>query len=244
LVLDVKVGRAAFMRTYEDAKALAQSMVQAGAGNGVNTVAVMTSMDDPIGRLIGNSLEVIETIETLKGNGPADLLELTAELGGQLLLANGNAATIEEAREKILSTFKDGSALEKFRQMMVAQGATEQVAQAVCDDPWAALPIGVTKTTIKAPSSGFVSAIDAMPLAICTSELGGGRAAAGDIIDFGVGIQILAQVGESVTAGEPMMVVFHNKAISAAQADSLRNAVSISDAKPEYRSRIVEIIRP
>jgi thymidine phosphorylase len=244
LVLDVKVGRAAFMKTYESAKALAISMVAAASGNGVKTVAVLTDMDAPIGRLIGNSLEIIETIETLKGNGPADLLELTCELGGQLLVSNGNAANIEQGREMINKTFNDGTALAQFRQMMIAQGVDEQTASKVCDYPWKALPIGAKQTPILASKSGFVSEINGYDIAVVAGQLGAGRATAADKLDFGVGVQLRVQIGEAVVANEPLFDVYHNKDISEAQLETLKNTYVIVDSKPAAKSRVLEVIRP
>ena len=231
------------MKTLADARALAQSMVSAGIGNGVKTVAVLTEMDNPIGRLIGNSLEVIESVDTLKGNGPEDLVELTCELGGQLLLANGNAATIEEGRKMINDTFHSGTALAKFKDMMVAQGVSEAVAQAVCDDPWKALPIGQSITHIPAPSTGFVAAIEAMPLALVACELGAGRVVTSDIVDHGVGLQLISQVGEAVTEGQAMITVYHNKPLTSAHIEALKNAFTIATEKPDVHSRVIEIIR-
>ena len=242
--MDVKVGRASSMKTIESARILATSMIEAASGNGVKTVAVLTEMDAPIGRLIGNSLEIIETIETLKGNGPADLLELTCELGGQLLVSNGNAANIEQGREMINKTFNDGTALAKFRQMMIAQGVDEQTASKVCDYPWKALPIGAKQTPILASKSGFVSEINGYDIAVVAGQLGAGRATAADKLDFGVGVQLCVHIGEAVVANEPLFDVYHNKDISEAQLETLKNTFVIVDSKPAAKSRVLEVIRP
>ena len=242
LVLDVKVGRAAFMPTLEKARELAHSMVGASSGNGVRTVAVLTEMDHPIGRTVGNAIEVIESIETLKGNGPADLVELTTVLGGHLLHVNGSSATVQEGIDMIQKALTDGSALAKFRDMMVAQGVTQTDADAITSDPWKHLPLAPHKTVVTAAGSGYVTDIDAMVLAITARDLGAGRLVMADVIDYGVALHLHAHIGSSVSAGDALITVYHTKPVAATQLTALQSSYTISTEPVAAKSRIIEVI--
>ncbi|EDQ90590.1 uncharacterized protein MONBRDRAFT_31810 [Monosiga brevicollis MX1] len=176
LVLDIKVGSAAFMQTEKQARELAEAMVEVGCNLNIETTAVLTEMDCPIGKAVGNAVEVVESIRALKGEGPADLLELVTVEGGQLLMQAGLATNLEHGRELIANSLQDGTALKAFRTMCEAQGVSSDTAAEICEQPEAVL-LKATKqqTTIKASTSGFVQHIEAMPLAEVLGELGAGR---------------------------------------------------------------------
>lgn len=244
LILDVKVGKAAFMKTREQARELARSMVDAGNGAGVRTKAVLTAMENPIGRMIGNSLEVVESVQTLRGNGPADLVELVVLEGGHLLATNGNAETPEAGMQRIRDVLSNGQALACFQKMVALQGAGLEVAEKLCSDPWSVLPSAPHKTPVPAQSSGYITAIDAMALALVASSLGAGRARADDVLNMEVGIQLIQQVGEAVTEGEPWLIVHHNtpEKLSDESIVALRDACTIGTEKPAPSSRLLEVV--
>eukprot|EP00050_Salpingoeca_kvevrii_P022446 m.126600 g.126600 ORF g.126600 m.126600 type:complete len:460 (+) comp9709_c1_seq1:336-1715(+) len=244
LVLDVKVGRAAFMKTEARARELAQSMVNAGCGAGVNTVAVLTKMDNPIGRMIGNAVEVAESVYCLQGKGPADLEELVCCEGGLLLAVNGNAADAEEGAAKIRAALHDGSALAKFRDMVAAQGAGEDVAARLCENPYDVLKKSAMQTPVPASATGYVEAIDAMGLAVFALNLGAGRQTRSDQIKHEIGLELLCTVGEATTAGEPWLLVHHNEPLSKEDLAHLSAMAIISSEPVDAGSRIIDIIRP
>lgn len=233
LLLDVKVGRAAFMKTEENARALAQSLVDSGNGNGMKTSALLTRMDQPIGNMIGNSLEIVESIDCMKGKGPDDLRELVCVQGGHLLLINGKVETKEEGYNKILQTLTDGTALTKFREMMVAQGVSQETATGLCgDDSYSVLGKAQSLTPILADKDGFVSDIDAMALALVASRHGAGRQKVGDIIDFVVGIELTRHMTNAVKKGDTLAIFHHTKPIEVQDSDEIRNAFVISETQP------------
>jgi thymidine phosphorylase len=242
LILDVKVGKAAFMKTKEQALELARSMVSAGNGAGVKTMAILTAMDAPIGNAIGNAIEVAESIECLKGRGPADLTELVAEEGGHLLALNGNAATPEAGRKMILETLSNGTALAKFRDMCVAQGVAKETAAKLCEDPWSAMTQAALVTDIPAPASGFVHEIDSMALAIVSSLLGAGRQRQSDVVRHEVGIEILAHIGAAVTQGQPWLRLFHSTPLAEQDRATLVHAATIAEHAPAKSSRIIDFV--
>jgi thymidine phosphorylase len=245
LVLDVKVGRAAFMKTEEAARELAQSMVNAGNGAGVKTVAVLTRMEYPIGRLIGNSTEIAESVYCMQGKGPADLEELVCAEGGYLLFANGQAASVESGVAQIKEKLHDGSALEKFRLMCIAQGVTEAHATSLVADPWTVLPKAAHSTDIKVPTvGGYICDIDAMALAITICLMGAGRQRKEDKINYGVGLEIVKHIGEKVEANETWLRVLHDAPLSDAQLGAFANAVKVQEQPFAVPSLIVDAILP
>lgn len=197
LVLDVKYGRGAFMKTIQDARELARSMVEIGRAMNRPTVALLTSMDQPLGRSVGNAVEVIEAIECLKGNGPADLMEVTFALTAQMLLLGGLAPDGPSARAKLESVLSSGAALEKFRAIIAAQGGNP----AVIDD-YKLLPTARQVVEIRAPRSGFITDVDPMAIATAAMNLGAGRETMNDTIDPAVGITDIVQTGERISKGD------------------------------------------
>ena len=205
IVLDVKSGEGAFMKTLEDSKALAESMVAIGNEVGRKTMAIISDMSQPLGNAIGNALEVVEAIETLKGEGPKDLTELCLVLGSQMVVVGGKAETLEEARIMLENVIKDGSALELFGDLIGAQGGDK----AVIHDP-TLLPTAKFQIPVTASRSGYITKMEADDIGIAAMLLGAGRATKEDEIDLAVGIVLKKKIGEAVEEGEPIAVIHAN----------------------------------
>jgi pyrimidine-nucleoside phosphorylase len=242
LVLDCKVGRAAFMRTEEASATLARSMVAAGNGLGIKTQAVLTEMDNPIGLMVGNSLEVAESIHCLRGQGPADLEELVCVEGGLALASIGLAATAEAGQAMIKRSLHDGTALAKFRAMVQAQGGNPQV----CDvpDPMTLMPRASHTEDLLSPVTGYVTGIHAMDVALASLSLGAGRTRKEDVLDLGVGIQLLVTVGDHIEKGKPWARVHHSGNLTQQIRAMVDNTTTleVSPEKPPQKSRIIRII--
>lgn len=205
LVLDVKTGHGAFMRRYEDARTLAQTMCDIGRAMGKSMRALLTNMEQPLGRAVGNAVEVAECIACLRGEGPDDLMTLSIELAAEMVLMGEQAPTLEAARERCRAVVADGTALERLRRVIVAQGGDPHVI----DDP-ARLPQPRESVVIPSPSSGFVQAVAARDLGHATMLLGAGRARVDSVIDPAVGLWLHKKVGDAVSPGEPLCTVLIN----------------------------------
>src|SRR5262245_21768152 len=205
IVLDVKVGQGAFMRTEAEAEALAQLMVEIGRGVGRQVAAVIADMNQPLGNAVGNALEVKEAIETLQGGGPADFREHCLTVGGKMLELAGKAPDLESAKAILVRALNDGTAWAKFVEWITAQGGD----RAVLDDP-SLLPQASLVESVPAPYSGFIATIDAAEVGKTTVMLGGGRLKKGDPIDYGVGIVHHAKVGDQVQEGNPLLTIHAN----------------------------------
>ncbi len=200
IVLDVKCGRGAFMETLADARELARLMVAIGAGAGRQVTALITSMQQPLGRAVGNSLEVVEAVDTLHGNGPADFQELVEQVSAEmLLLGRQNLPDRDRALAQVHEAIRSGAALAKLREFVAAQGGDP----AQIDDP-GRLPSAPVVVAVPAPADGIVAAIDAREVGLAVVALGGGRRAKGDPIDHRVGVLCEAKVGDRVAAGAPL----------------------------------------
>ncbi|MCY8484995.1 pyrimidine-nucleoside phosphorylase [Bacillus atrophaeus] len=206
IVLDVKTGAGAFMKTDEDAVNLAKAMVRIGNNVGRQTMAVISDMSQPLGFAIGNALEVKEAIDTLKGEGPEDLHELVLTLGSQMVVLAKKAATLEEAREKLIEVMKNGKALEKFKDFLKNQGGDSSVV----DDP-SKLPQAAYKIDVPAKEAGVVSEIIADEIGVAAMLLGAGRATKEDDIDLAVGIMLRKKVGDKVEKGEALVTLYANR---------------------------------
>ncbi|HUS17443.1 MAG TPA: thymidine phosphorylase [Chloroflexia bacterium] len=202
IVLDVKVGKGAFMKTEAAARALAEAMVSIGQAAGLQVRAVLSSMDQPLGRAIGNALEVREAIDTLRGAGPPDLRDLALDLGGQLLAMAGKAADGAAARPILLDALQSGAALARLRAFVANQGGDPTYV----DDP-DKLPIAPRVTPISAPAAGYVASIDAEELGLAAVSLGAGRQAKGDAIDPAVGFWLHHKIGDRVAAGDALISI-------------------------------------
>lgn len=206
IVLDVKTGAGAFMKTDEDAVNLAKAMVRIGNNVGRQTMAVISDMSQPLGFAIGNALEVQEAIDTLRGEGPEDLNELVLTLGSQMVVLAKKAETLEEARTKLQEVMKNGKALEKFKEFLSNQGGDASVV----DDP-SKLPQAAYKIDVPAKEAGVVSEIVADEIGVAAMLLGAGRATKEDEIDLAVGIMLRKKVGDNVEKGEPLVTLYANR---------------------------------
>jgi len=204
LVLDVKVGSGAFMKTREQATTLARTMVAICAGMRKSVVARLTSMEQPIGQYVGNALEVMESLDVLEGKGPADTVALTVELGAEMLVLGRAAKDLDEGRAKIARSLQDGSAREKFGQIIAAQHGDRRVL-----DDRSRLPSAPKKTDFTAARAGRVVAADSEAVGVASLLLGGGRLRAEDGVDPRVGLQIHARLGDVVAAGQPIATLHH-----------------------------------
>lgn len=224
LVLDVKFGSGAFMKKKSDAETLGQTMVDIGTRMGKRVVARLTNMDQPLGRMVGNALEVQESIDVLEGKGPEDVVALTVELGAEMLVLGKVAQTLDEARDKIRTSLNDGSAKEKFGEIIEAQGGDRRVL-----DDRSRLPSCEGRVDVVADRAGSVASIDAESVGIASMLLGGGRARFEDDIDPRVGIEVLVSIGDKVEKGQPLFRMHTgDKGIDDAKA-RLGAAVGLSD---------------
>jgi pyrimidine-nucleoside phosphorylase len=241
LVLDIKFGRGAFMKTREQALQLARAMVAIGRVSGKPVRALLTGMNQPLGRAVGHTTEVIEAIECLKGRGPSDLMEVTFALTGHMLMLGGAATDMTGARRKMETAISDGSALEKFRQLCAAQEGDVRII----DDYTLLLPAKKT-LEVKAPpgTTGFVSEVDALKCGHAIMALGGGRTAVTDKIDHAVGISNLIKIGEPVSAGLRLCTLHLNDEAKAARAEALiREAIQFSPGAVKAESLIHDLIQ-
>lgn len=239
IVLDVKTGSGAFMKDEQDAKALAREMVKIGENAGRRTIAVISDMDQPLGFAVGNALEVKEAIETLKGQGPADFLELCLTLGSQMLIAGGKAQSGEEAQEALRTVIADGSALKKLAEFVEAQGGDGNVVYHPEQ-----LPQASVIRPVAAPVSGYLTRIVCDEVGICSLILGGGRETKESEIDLSVGLVLHKKVGDYVEAGQPLAVIHANDEGKAAEAERrYLNACTISPEAPQKIPFIKGIVR-
>lgn len=238
LVLDVKFGRGAFMKDKPKARELAQTLVSVATAMGKPTRAVLTAMEEPLGRAVGNALEVAESIECLRGNGPADTMEVTYALGEQMLLLAKAASTKEDARKKLEASVTSGAALKKFREMIGAQGGDARVV----DEP-ARLPQARFQETLVTTRAGFVGEVDAMGVALAALRLGAGRAKAEDKVDHAVGVSELVKVGERVEQGSSLCRIHANSEGALAEAKAmLAKAIVIGDERVVAMKLVEEIL--
>ena len=238
IVLDVKTGSGAFMKTLEDSFALANAMVKIGNGAGRKTVAVVSDMDQPLGRAVGNALEVKEAIETLQGKGPEDFVELCLTLGSQMLIVGGKTDSEEEARKMLLKTIEDGSALKKLAEFVEAQGGD---SAAVYNTEL--LPKASIKKPLLAEKDGYVSGIICDEVGICSLILGGGRETKESEIDLAVGIVLEKKVGDLVKKGDVLAYLYANDEDKlSASMKRLSQAYTISETKADERKLVYGIV--
>ena len=206
ILLDVKCGKGAFMKTYEDAKILATEMVNIGKELKKNVKAEITDMNQPLGKAVGNSLEIKEVIETLKGNGPKDLEEICLSSGAILLTQAELFKNTEDARKALVENIKNGKAFEKFKEFVKAQGGDVEYI----DHP-EKFPVAKNLIEIKSDSEGYIKTIDALAIGLGSCHLGGGRIKINDVIDMSAGIILNKKVGEFVKKGELLCTLHTNK---------------------------------
>ena len=229
LVLDAKVGSGAFLATEAESRELARTMVELGTGAGLVTRALLTDMETPLGRTVGNAVEVAESLEVLAGGGPADVVDLTLALATEML----DAAGLDRADPA--ETLRDGSAMDRFRELVAAQGG----------DLSQPLPVGAHSETITAPRNGTMGGIDAMAVGLTVWRLGAGRSLPGERVQAGAGLRIHRRPGEPVAAGEPLFTLYTDtpERFGAAMAE-LDGGWSVDDHAPEQRPLIIDRICP
>jgi pyrimidine-nucleoside phosphorylase len=238
LVLDVKTGSGAFMKTEDDSRRLAQALVEIGIGSGVRTEALITAMDTPLGRAVGNANEVVESIETLKGRGPADLEELSVRLAARMLVLAGVSPDEPSANARVRDALASGAGLEKLRAIIENQGGDPRVV-----DDYSRLPDSPGRAQVRAPRRGYIAAIQAEAVGRAAVALGAGRARLDDAVDPGVGIDILAPVGSEVANGVPVLEIRHRDGRGLSDAMTLLTAaIDIADAPPPPRPLVVDWI--
>jgi pyrimidine-nucleoside phosphorylase len=235
IVLDVKAGSGAFMKTVDDACGLADMMVKIGNGAGRKTCAVISQMNEPLGRAVGNGIEVIEAVQTLKGEGEEDLLELCLELGSLMVTGADSSISKAEARKLLMETVTDGRAYAKFREFVAAQGGNLDYIDN-CDK----LVNVKEKLEIKSEKTGYVKSINTYDVGRAVMLLGGGREKKGDDIDHNVGVLINKKVGDYVEAGESIAAMYINDGTNKAQAaEMLKNAYEYS-GEPVEKLKLVQ----
>jgi pyrimidine-nucleoside phosphorylase/thymidine phosphorylase len=236
LVLDVKTGNGAFMELEDDARALARSMGRITRALGKDVVVLLTRMDQPLGLAIGNAIEVEESINCLKGDGPEDLVGLSVDLAAEMVLMAGLAPTIAEARARCLSAIADGSALEKFRLLIEAQGGDPKVI----DDP-SRMQGARRRVEVKARRDGFVDRLESRPLGVATMLLGAGRERVDSAIDHGVGAWLHKKEGDAVVEGDTLCTLLVNDEKRLAEAvATIEAAYSIGDEPREPAATVID----
>jgi pyrimidine-nucleoside phosphorylase len=238
LVLDVKFGAGAFMKTRDDARRLASALLAVGRAGGKRVTALLTAMEEPLGRAVGNAVEVAESIACLRGEGPADVMEVTLALGEEMLLLGGVAADTASARQRLETALTSGAALARFREIVAAQGGDP----GVIDDP-RRLPQARHVRPVPSPAAGTVLRVDAMGIALAALHLGAGRARASDPVDPAVGVTGLVKVGETLAAGSPLCLLHANDAsrldaAAALIADAIRIGPGPATREPVVAERL------
>ncbi|MCG1544030.1 pyrimidine-nucleoside phosphorylase [Staphylococcus epidermidis] len=236
IVLDVKTGSGAFMKTLDDAEALAHAMVRIGNSVGRNTMAIISDMSQPLGNAIGNALELKEAIATLKGNGPKDLTELVLTLGSQMVVLAEQATSLDEARQMLIDAIKTGKALNKFKTFLSNQGGDDSIV----DSP-EKLPSAKYQVEFKAKKDGYITEIIANEIGVASMMLGAGRQTKEDVIDLGVGIVLNKKVGEHVEKGENILTIHTNTKEIDDILYKLDNSITI-ESKGEAPTLIHKII--
>jgi pyrimidine-nucleoside phosphorylase len=238
LVLDVKTGSGAFMKTEEDSRRLAESLVSIGNRSGVKTEAIITAMDAPLGRAVGNALEVIECVEVLKGRGPADLIDISVELTARMLILGGVASDRADAERKTRAAIASGAGLDRFRRVIEFQGGDPRVV-----DDYARLPSARERHVVRAPRGGYVTGLDAELVGRASVALGAGRDRVQDPVDPAVGIMIHAKPGDRVGAGDAVLELYYRDSPDRARLDAAvalaSRAIAVGDAPRPQRSLIV-----
>ncbi len=238
IVLDVKCGSGAFMKTKDDAVNLARTMVEIGKKSGKSVHALITGMSQPLGNYIGNSLEVIEAIEVLKGNVKGDLLDVSLKLGAHMLILGKKAQTEEEAIKIFSENIENGKALEKFKELIIQQGGNPEII-----NDYSLLPMANIKYELKSEKTGFISETDTAIIGRASVETGAGRTYKEQELDYGAGIILKKRIGDKIEKGEVIAIIYSSteeKCISA--YNILKEAIKISDIEPKKPNLILDVI--
>jgi len=227
LVLDVKCGRGAFMKTLEDATLLAWSLVGIGTSYGVRTEAVISRMDSPLGRAVGNALEIDECLDLLEGRGPASLMAVVKRLASRMLQVGGRAQSDEDAEAQVRAAIESGAALERFARMVARQGGDAGIVE-----DRSRLPRARSRAPVLSPRSGVVQAVDAERIGTASMLLGAGRTRAEEAVDPSAGIVLEVEPGDAVAAGSPLMHLHHNRPASFDDAIALAASAVVIDDRP------------
>lgn len=238
ILLDVKVGDGAFMKTLDDARVLARAMVDIGNSVNRKTVAVLTNMDEPLGEMVGNSLEVIEAIETLKGKGPKVLRDLCIDLSAELLLMTNMAPTKNDAISLVEEAISSGRALKKLEEMIEYQGGNKEVI-----NNYNLFPQAKNHIEVKSTKFGYVHKLEALDIGNAAMILGAGRENKDDIIDLGVGIKIIKRVGDQVNKNETLAIIYSNGKNEEDAYNMILNAYLIKEQKSEKNQMILDLVR-
>ena len=237
IVLDVKVGNGAFMKTLDDARALAKAMVSIGRGLGRETVAVLTNMNEPLGKEVGNANEVREAIKTLKGEGMQDLVNVSVTIAGHMAVLGGAFDAIEDAEKAIRENMKNGKALEMLKTLVKIQGGN--VSQIENPD---LLPTAKISVPVIAKKKGFVHEIKAEEIGTSAMLLGAGRETKEDVIDYAAGITLQKKVGDDVNEGDVLCTLLTNRENYQDAYDKAQEAYDIADERPEHIPFILDVI--
>lgn len=224
LVIDVKTGAGAFMKTLDQSRALAKALVGIGKQAGLKCMAVISDMNQPLGNKVGNSLEIEESLDVLKGKGPKDLTELVLTLGSYMVVMGEKATTPEEARKMLEKTIEDGTALDRFKAMIIAQGGDPAVV-----DDYSVMPQAKYKIPFKADRDGVLTKLSADEVGTASMLLGGGRQKADDKLDYSVGIELHHKLGDKIKDGEPLLTIYSNRQNIQDVEQLLRESIEISD---------------
>lgn len=241
IVMDIKVGSGAFMRKKSDAKKLAKSIINTASRFDKKSVALLTNMNQPLGNAVGNTLEIIESVEVLKGNGPKDLTELSLKLAAHMIYLAGVEKSFSKALKRAKDSIKNGSALSKFKEMIVNQGGDGSIL-----NDYSKMPLAKYQTQVCAPKSGYIKSFKCDQVGFMCTELGGGRKVKTDKIDFGVGFVFDKKIGAKVKKGEPILTIYHQKeqseVVSYIQDQFLKNIIKFSNSKVDKPEIIFETI--
>jgi pyrimidine-nucleoside phosphorylase len=239
LVLDVKTGSGAFMKTESDSRRLAESLVAIGNASGVKSEAIITRMDSPLGCAVGNGLEVVECLEVLKGRGPADLVDLSVELAARMLVLGGVAGNRSEAQQKVRGAIASGAGLERFRRIIEQQGGDPHVV-----DDYGRIAAAPERDVVRAPRQGFLAGLDAALVGRASVALGAGRDRVEDSIDHAAGIMVVVKPGVELRAGDPVLELhYRDRARLGAAAALASRAIKIEDNQPIVEPLVVGEVR-
>ncbi|MCR5705206.1 MAG: pyrimidine-nucleoside phosphorylase [Acholeplasmatales bacterium] len=237
IILDVKVGSGAFMKNVVEAEKLARLMVEIGRKAGKSVMAILTNMEQPLGACVGNALEVIESIETLKGNGPADLEALCCSICAYMIMDAKKVKSLEEAYNMARGTLLDGSALAKFKEFVRAQGGDIE-----CIDKYSLFQPAQNRIPFKAERDGYLERVDALEIGLAAGALGAGRHKLGDDVDHSVGIVVYRKCGDHVKKGDTILEVFSNGVGEVQCFEHLNNAITIGKQR-KITNLILKVIR-